>query len=190
MSSTPASVLVLLFFVMGILSCQSNDSSASQDSEKEESSATTASDESATPAYPFEVATSFDQLAPIFESTSDSTYVINFWATWCKPCVEELPYFEKLHDDFAGEKVRIILVSLDFAKDIEKKLVPFVKEHQLRSEVIALLDGQYHNWIDRVDTDWGGAIPVTIVYKGEKRQFYGEQFSSYEELTDLVKQHL
>lgn len=136
--------------------------------------------------YPFEIVTSFDQLAPIFNRDSDSTYVINFWATWCKPCVEELPYFEQLHDDFSGEKLKVILVSLDFAKDIDRKLVPFVEEHKLRSEVIALLDGQYNNWIDKVDPEWSGAIPVTVLYNAKERKFIGEQFSGYDELSGLV----
>jgi thiol-disulfide isomerase/thioredoxin len=178
---------LLLLSMIALGACQSN-STDTKETDTTEAEATTP--EETTPDYPFEIVTSFDQLQPIFEQQTDSTYVINFWATWCKPCVEELPYFEKLHDDFAGEKVKIILVSLDFAKDIDKKLVPFMEEHQLRSEVIALLDGQYHTWIDKVDPEWSGAIPVTVVYNAQERTFFGEQFSSYEELTDLVKQHL
>lgn len=48
----------------------------------------------------------------------DNVYVINFWATWCAPCIKELPYFEKLHTD--NPKVKVILVSLDSLKDLEK----------------------------------------------------------------------
>ena len=139
---------------------------------------------------PFLIVEKYDDLAYIFEQNNDTTYVINFWATWCGPCVKELPYFETLHDNYKDQKVKVILVSLDFKRQIERKLIPFVKKHQLQSEVIALTDGDYNSWIDKVDTDWGGAIPITVVYRGDKRKFHGEEFSDYEDLEKLVKQFL
>ncbi|MEZ5039790.1 MAG: redoxin domain-containing protein [Saprospiraceae bacterium] len=140
--------------------------------------------------HPFPVYSSFDQVASIFQQQSDTTYVINFWATWCKPCVKELPYFEALHTDFKGEKLKVILVSLDFQKDIEPKLIPFIKANKLQSNIIALTDHKYNEWIDKVDPEWGGAIPVTVIYKGEHRQFIGESFANQQELTNLVKNML
>lgn len=132
----------------------------------------------------------FAQLAPLFQQQSDTTYVINFWATWCKPCVEELPYFEKLHEAMQGQKVKVILVSLDFPRQLDAKLVPYVQKNQLKSEVIALTDGDFNSWIDKVSPEWGGAIPVTIIYNAQKRHFYGEQFPNYEALEKLVKAFL
>lgn len=133
---------------------------------------------------------SFDELAPIFSYSNDTTYVINFWATWCKPCVEELPYIEEIHTAYANEKVRVILVSLDFPKQIESKLIPFMEEHQLKSEVVVLTDGRYNDWIDRVDTAWDGAIPITLIYKGEERHFVKEAFHSFEELDYILKRFI
>ena len=138
----------------------------------------------------FPVYDSFAEIAPIFQQQTDTTYVINFWATWCKPCVKELPYFEALHDQFKGEKLKVILVSLDFKKDIEPKLIPFVEEHKLRSNVMALTDHKYNEWIDKVDPEWGGAIPVTVVYNSEKREFVGESFADQDQLFELVKELL
>ena len=138
----------------------------------------------------FPIYTSYDQIAHIFKYENDTTYVINFWATWCKPCVEELPYFEKLHDQYKDQKVKVILVSLDFAKQIQAKLVPFVKEHDLQSDVIALVDGDYNSWIDKVSTDWDGAIPVTMIYNKKDRQFVSEQFESYKDLESILKEVL
>ncbi|HMO41220.1 MAG TPA: TlpA disulfide reductase family protein [Saprospiraceae bacterium] len=132
----------------------------------------------------------FEHLEPLFHWKNDTTYVINFWATWCKPCVEELPYFEQLHKNLEGEKVKVVLISLDFPRQLETKLLPFVEKNQLRSEVIALVDIQFNNWIDRVSPEWNGAIPVTMVYNAQKRHFYGEQFPSYEYLEKLVKAFL
>jgi thiol-disulfide isomerase/thioredoxin len=129
---------------------------------------------------------SFDQLAHIFQKQNDTTYLINFWATWCKPCVEELPYIEQLHDDFSGKKLSIILVSLDFPEQIDTKLRPFVSARALRSQVVALTDGNYNAWIDRVEPSWGGAIPVTLIYNSEKRVFIDKPVKQYEDLKSVV----
>lgn len=138
----------------------------------------------------FPIYTSFDQIAHILKYENDTTYVINFWATWCKPCVEELPYFEQLHKEYNDKKVKVILVSLDFAKQIQSKLVPFVKEQNLQSNVIALVDGDYNSWIDKVNPDWDGAIPVTMIYNKKDRQFVSEQFESYEDLESILAEVL
>lgn len=130
----------------------------------------------------------FEDIAPLFKIDTDTTYVINFWATWCKPCVEELPYFEKIVNEYKNEKIQVILVSLDFEKQLESKLLPFLKEQNLKSEVVVLADGNYNNWIDKVDPDWGGAIPATIIYNAKDRKFFGEQFADFNELEELVKE--
>lgn len=132
----------------------------------------------------------FDDLAPLFEKSNDTTYVINFWATWCKPCVEELPYFQQLHGTTAGEKVKIILVSLDFPNQIESKFIPFLEKYQLGPDIALLLDGDANSWINRVNPNWGGAIPVTLVYKKNKRIFHDTQFASFEELKNMVEEVL
>ncbi len=129
----------------------------------------------------------FTSIEPIFHQKNDTTYVINFWATWCKPCVEELPYFEQLHANLQTEKVRVILISLDFPRQLESKLLPFVEKNQLQSEVLALTDIDFNSWIDKVSPQWNGAIPVTLIYNAQKRHFYGEQFPDYEALEKLVK---
>jgi thiol-disulfide isomerase/thioredoxin len=132
----------------------------------------------------------FDDLKYIFEQKSDTTYVINFWATWCKPCVKELPFFEVLHEEFAEEKMRVILVSLDFPNKLETKLIPFINEHKLSSEVMVLLDDRYNEWIDWVDSDWDGGIPVTMVYNQKNKKFVRGAFANEGELSALVGEFL
>lgn len=133
---------------------------------------------------------SFSDLAPIFERNNDTTYVINFWATWCKPCVEELPYFEDIHTAYAEQPVKVILVSLDFKKYIDSKLIPFIETRNLQSEVVALVDPDANSWISAVEESWDGAIPVTVIYKGGKRKFVSGQFANHEELETIVKSFL
>ncbi len=95
---------------------------------------------------------------------NDTIYVVNFWATWCVPCVEELPYFEKIDSLYKDKKVKVILVSTDFKKDIDSRLVPFIEKKKLKCEV-NFLDELYDNeWIPKVDSLWQGNIPATRIY--------------------------
>lgn len=137
-----------------------------------------------TDTLPYPIVDNFDDLAPIFERKDGKTYVINFWATWCGPCVEELPYFERLAEE---EDVEIVLVSLDFKREVRRKLLRFIRERPLKLPVIALTDTKTNVWIDKVDPEWGGAIPITIVYKNDQRRFFADQFSDYEELAQAVQ---
>ncbi len=132
----------------------------------------------------------FDRIKGLFNHQNDTTYVINFWATWCKPCVAEMPFFERLHDQFEEEKLRVVLVSLDFEQALKSDLVPFLEERNLRSDVLVLLDGNYNDWVDQVSADWTGAIPVTLVYRAGERQVHNNSFNSYEQLETMVREVL
>jgi len=129
----------------------------------------------------------FSQVEPFFHFDNDTIYIINFWATWCKPCVEELPYFEELIQAYKEKNVKVILVSLDFPRQFKSKLAPFVKERRLQSAVIALADGRYNDWIDKVSPEWTGAIPATYIYKGSQSHFIGTSVKSMAELETVVQ---
>ena len=119
---------------------------------------------------------------------TDTLYVLNFWATWCAPCVEELPIFEKLSKEYADKKVKVILVSTDFKKQVESKVKPFVKERGLENLAVFMDESNPNKWIDSVDTSWSGALPATLVWSKRKgvSQFF-EKKLTYEELEAAVK---
>lgn len=117
------------------------------------------------------------------------TYVVNFWATWCAPCVKELPYFEKLGENYNNKDVKVILISLDFPKHFESNLKPFIKKNDLQSRVLVLDDSDMNAWIPRVNENWEGAIPATLIYNKDKREFYEQSFN-YEELKTEVDKFL
>ena len=117
----------------------------------------------------------------------DMIHIINFWATWCAPCVKELPYFEELNDAYKNKNVEVLLVSLDFPKMYEKKLIPFIEDRKLKSKVIALDDPKMNDWIPKISEDWSGAIPATIIYNKDKSQFYERSFNLEELETEIKK---
>ncbi len=132
----------------------------------------------------------FEGLEKYLEQYEDRTVVINFWATWCLPCVKELPYFEQVTSTYHEDEVVVVLVSLDFSKQVDTKLKPFLKKHNLQSEVVLLDDPDQNSWIDKVDPKWSGAIPITLIKKGDRKAFYERTFHSFEELNTLIQSFL
>ena len=128
-------------------------------------------------------------LKPLIHKNDDKVHVVNFWATWCAPCVKELPYFEAINKEYSKNNVEVLLVSLDFPRQYDTKLKPFLKEKQLTSKVICFDDVDQNTWIPAIDSTWSGALPATIIYKGNTRKFYEGSFT-YNELEKEVKQFL
>lgn len=128
----------------------------------------------------------FDAFEHVLNQANDTVYVVNFWATWCKPCVAELPYFEELTKQYEGKPVKVLLVSLDFERQLERKLIPFINKNQLQSEVIVLTDSKSVHWIDRVSEEWSGSIPATYIYKNEAYIFLEQEFESSQDINQYI----
>jgi thiol-disulfide isomerase/thioredoxin len=131
----------------------------------------------------------YDQLKHFLEKNDDKIYVVNFWATWCAPCVKELPYFDKIKKEYADQNVTVLLVSLDFPKQVEKKLIPFINRKKLHAEVVLLDDVNEDVWIKAIDESWSGALPATLIYTTNNRKFYEQSFD-YETLENELKTFL
>jgi thiol-disulfide isomerase/thioredoxin len=129
----------------------------------------------------------FSTIASILEKHNDTTYVINFWATSCPPCIKEMPHFEQLNTKYREDKLRVILVSLDMKQDMDSRVKPFLKKHTINSEVILLADQNYSAWTDKIDPSWYGALPATLIFKNEDRKFFFGAFESFEDLEPTVK---
>lgn len=120
---------------------------------------------------------------------NDTTYVINFWATWCSPCVKEIGYFEELKQHYDGQPVKVALLSLDFPNQLEKRVIPFLKDRHITASTYLMTDLDYNGWIHMVDESWSGAIPATLIYKANKKTFLEKELSK-EELFTIVEQIL
>jgi thiol-disulfide isomerase/thioredoxin len=96
-------------------------------------------------------------------SAKDTIYIINFWATWCVPCVQELPEFNALYDRYSGMPVKILMVSLDFKEDYPYKLARFLERKKLKPAVAWLSDTDPNVFIPKIDNSWQGSIPATVI---------------------------
>lgn len=117
--------------------------------------------------------------------------VFNFWATWCGPCVKELPYFEKLNRD--DKNVKVILVSMDYDLDPDPaKVKRFVERKKILSTVVILQEENPNEWIEKIDKNWSGGLPSTLVVNpssGKRRFFQGElKEGDLEKLIQAVSQ--
>ena len=121
-------------------------------------------------------------------NNSDTTYVVNFWATWCKPCVAELPEFEKLHVDYKSKKVKVLLVSMDFKEELDKRVKTFLDKNKYTAEVVLLDEINGNDFINKISEKWSGAMPGTLITRKNKsyNQFF-EKKLTYEILVEQVK---
>lgn len=137
----------------------------------------------------------FERLQALMKPNADTVRIINFWATSCRPCIEEMPAFDRLHREFGAAKagakpLQVVFVSLDFKRDIAKKVIPFVQKRGLAAPVFFLGPPKSAE-IDAVDSSWSGSMPATAIIgtKSGQRAFY-EKKMAYEELKDFVKTYL
>lgn len=129
-----------------------------------------------------------DDLLKRINNNSDTTYVVNFWATWCKPCVAELPEFEKLNKEYSSKKVKVILVSMDFKETLNKKLKPFIKKNKYTCEVVLLDESNGNDFINKISEAWSGSIPATLITRKNKSlNEFIEKKVTYDFLVDKIK---
>ncbi len=107
-----------------------------------------------------------------FVKQNDTVYVINFWATWCGPCVKELPEFEKSIKSQKGQPVQYYFLSLDFGDNAWKKANDYLDQRSFSFDSYLTSDQNANEWIPMVDKNWSGAIPATVIYKNNKKTFH------------------
>jgi thiol-disulfide isomerase/thioredoxin len=132
----------------------------------------------------------FSELEALISATSDKIQVVNFWATWCAPCVKEMPIFEKANNEITDIKVTLVSLDLDLDPDPEK-VYNFLERKKLTSIVVLLDEKDSNSWIERVDKSWSGAIPATLILntKTGKRQFLEHELKQgeLEKLIEKIK---
>lgn len=131
----------------------------------------------------------FKALEPMLYQKNDTVYLVNFWATWCAPCVKELPAIMAVEKKYAGTKFKVLLVSLDMPTQLNSRLMPFIRSHKITSEVVLLDDPDQNSWIEKTDKQWSGEIPFTLIYGKDFRESYTEAFS-YRTLDSIINRKI
>lgn len=104
------------------------------------------------------------------KQNNDTLYVTNFFATWCGPCMREIPHFKEKMQELKSQPVKFTFISLDDKNDWNTKVKNFGEEQGLSNNII-LLDGMkvtpefFHANFKQWD---GGSIPFTFMRKGDK----------------------
>ena len=113
--------------------------------------------------------------------------VFNFWATWCGPCVKEMPHFDNLETE--NEDIKVYFVSLDFKQDFER-VRKFVAKKDLKSEVLYLDEKDPNSYMRKVNKDWSGAIPASLFVTDLGKTYFFEKAFTKEELQKTVEKYL
>jgi thiol-disulfide isomerase/thioredoxin len=107
---------------------------------------------------------------------SKTPLVVSFWATYCVPCVKEIPYFQRIVKKYAKDSIKLLLVSLDLKEDYTK-IKPFAVKRQFTATINWLDESNADYFCPKVDSSWSGAIPATLFVNNKKgyRKFFEEQ---------------
>jgi thiol-disulfide isomerase/thioredoxin len=133
-----------------------------------------------------------NKVQDLISTPSEKIEIVNFWATWCAPCVKEIPFFETLTKDNHAD-IHVTLVSMDLDLDPNpEKVYKFIARKNIQSQVLLLNAPNPNSWISQIDKDWSGALPATIIIncKTGKRKFVEKELheGDLEKLIEEVRQ--
>lgn len=123
---------------------------------------------------------------------SDHPIVVSFWATWCAPCVEEIPWLQSAVEKNKTGKVELVLVSLDFPNFYPKKIADVVKQKKFAGTLFWLDETNADYFCPKIDAKWDGAIPATLLINNKTgyRKFFNRQLTERQvepEISSLMK---
>lgn len=106
---------------------------------------------------------------------SDHPIVLNCWATWCAPCVEEIPYFMETVKKYSDQKVELVLMSLDFATSYPNRIVDLIKKKHFEATFLWLNETNADYFCPKIDPKWDGTLPSTLYIDPTTgyRKFFG-----------------
>ena len=107
---------------------------------------------------------SADGIARWLKETRGKAAVVNLWATWCPPCVAEMPELNDFHQKADLSKVALLAVSVDDSSRLTSTVVPFVEKHRITFPVRVLEDTPPEALGAALGIDFSGAVPVTLLF--------------------------
>jgi thiol-disulfide isomerase/thioredoxin len=110
---------------------------------------------------------------------SKTPLIVNFWATFCVPCLEEIPYFQEAAKNHKAEGVRLILVSLDLQESYPVQIKNTIVKRKISAPVKWLDETNADYFCPKVDSSWSGGMPASLFVNNKSgyRKFFEEQLS-------------
>lgn len=120
---------------------------------------------------------------------SDHPLVVSFWATWCVPCIEEIPWLQSAVENHKADSVELVLVSLDFASSYPKKLTEFVKQKQFTATCFWLNETNADEFCPKINERWQGGIPANLFINNKTgyRRFFDRQLTDRQAEPEVKK---
>ncbi len=133
----------------------------------------------------------YPDLEKTLQTNKEKLLVVNFWATWCKPCIAEMPHLLRMADTLKAHGVKLVFVSFDFRDQLTTRVIPFVKKTKIQQDVMLLDEPNPNSFINKVNTDWSGSIPATLIVNNAGKQvaFHEGEFT-YDTLLKFIQPHL
>lgn len=105
---------------------------------------------------------SWEALQAVIRENPDTLYILNFWTTWCRPCVAELPYLQAAAQELQDSlPVRIWLISLDFPPEGPRAAAALLHRKGITLPAFWLEEKDPNSWIPHLNPNWDGSIPYT-----------------------------
>lgn len=118
---------------------------------------------------------------------------INFWATWCEPCVEEFPDLVKIYNDNKDSSFEFLSVSVNIPSEVDDKVKPFLKKQSADFPVVIIDEKRSEQIINLINPDWDGTIPATAIFdkNGNRKEFFSqaETYEVFNKGIEKVKNH-
>ena len=131
----------------------------------------------------------FDAVEAMLQPEDNKITVINFWATWCAPCIKEMPYFEQVLAE-RNPEINLHFISLDYA-DQKDRVETFIERKGIQGDVVILDELDYNSWIDKVEPTWSGAIPATLFLNASTgERIFVESTLTHDEINQFINQLL
>lgn len=110
---------------------------------------------------------------------SKTPLIVNFWATFCVPCIEEIPYFQELTRQYRSQNVSLIFVSLDLKEAYPKKVNEMAKRLKMVYPVVWLNETNADYFCPKIDTSWTGGMPSSLFVNNVTgyHKFFEDQLS-------------
>ena len=120
---------------------------------------------------------------------SETPVIVNFWATYCIPCIEEIPYFQELVKKYENKGVKLLLISLDFEDFYPSRIKKFADKQKFTAPIVWLDETNADYFCPKIDSAWSGVMPATLLINNKSgfRSFFEEQIPREQLEAEILK---